>query len=346
MPSIPVMRNDTAELKFQPDPSARDWLGPLTYYSSQDLPKGTVSSAFGEWSDVVVGAKRNSEAYASFELAVVDARTHLSGGKEAWHFEEHGFMFLPRPAPDYTFVEHADQDRKDVDAKFGPAVCEAVRQATGATKAFWMSHQRRAEKSVRTRVEGYATGGTHSDYGPDFEPQFRTVLEKRYGMSHEEAQTCGLCLVNLWCPVNRPAFRNPLALLDSSTVNMDTDVIKWKLRNDFDNGYSYSNVEKSGAQKHRRPLDERVPQAAKDAPALAPVFNPNHRWVFLSDMAEDECVVFKQYDFRPSAKAKATFHCSFPDPHHREWKDCPGRRSAECRVILTFPPDDGAKARL
>ena len=65
-------------------------------------------------------------------------------------------------------------------------------------------------------------------------------------------------------------------------------MIKWKLHETVDTGYGY--------QKGRglaRPVEERVPIAAQDAPALSPLYNPKHRWVFLPDMDETEAVVFK-----------------------------------------------------
>lgn len=137
----------------------RDWLGPLAYYASQKIPKRTATSEFGTWDNVV--DNKNKNKFGKFVLSVVDGRTHLEGGKEAWKFEKHGFMVIPRPAPAYIFSQHKDANRKEVDRDFGPKVCEAVRKATGAKRAFWMSHQRRAEAAVRTVVEGYATGGTH-----------------------------------------------------------------------------------------------------------------------------------------------------------------------------------------
>ena len=67
-----------------------------------------------------------------------------------------------------------------------------------------------------------------------------------------------------------------------------------------------------------------------------------HSWVSLTDMQPTEGALFKQYDFRQSAKEKgealATFHCSSPDPYHRN-TNLPGRRSIECRIILTFEPE-------
>ena len=49
--------------------------------------------------------------------------------------------------------------------------------------------------------------------------------------------------------------------------------------------------------------------------------------------------ICQQYDFRETAAAKATFHLAINDPHHKGWKECPPRRSIECRVILTFEPE-------
>ena len=55
-------------------------------------------------------------------------------------------------------------------------------------------------------------------------------------------------------------------------------------------------------------------------------------------VTEEEAVVFKQYDFRPTSPSKATFHQAFPDPHHDAWEQCPPRRSIECRILLVYDP--------
>jgi len=92
-------------------------------------------------------------------------------------------------------------------------------------------------------------------------------------MEEDEAMACGLCLVNFWAPVNRPAFKNPLAYLDCSTVKLAEDSVRYLLDNKLDTGYA----------KVDRPLNQRVPVAAKDCPALGPVHSAKHRWVYLSD---------------------------------------------------------------
>lgn len=333
-------------------PTTRDWTGTLSHYLPDAPKKDVVESKFGKFLNVVeekFPVKEPKLFYKRYPVKIVDARTHLSGGKDAWKFEEHGFCFITPPA--YEFEEHKQQNRRRVDSEYGPKVAEICRVACGAKRAFWMSHQRRAENGTPT--EGYARGAGHSDYGFEFEKQFRTVLTARYGVPEAEAQSCGLCVANMWAPVERPAFKNPLALLDASTIDMQKETTRYILHQSVDNGYGYYNgfdtkkslqrgdVEemKEEAAKAQRKLEARVPQAAMDAPAMSPLWAEHHRWVYLSDMQLDEAVVFKQVDFRPSSTAKATFHVSFPDPFHKDWKDCPGRRSIECRVILMYDPE-------
>ena len=94
-----------------------------------------------------------------------------------------------------------------------------------------------------------------------------------------------------------------------------------------------------GARQSRR-----LRSRAANAPALAATYAPHHRWIYLSDMTTQEAVIFKQYDWRPGNRARASFHNSFHDTFHDDWKDCPGRRSVECRLLLVF--DEEAKPKL
>lgn len=310
--------------------SVRDAEQKITY-SNPTAPRIEIKAPEGRpqesWKDVMhIGAdvmKNRDAYYVDYDVKIVDARTHLPGGKEAWKFEEHGFCFLDavEPVADFT-------DKKLVERDHQPRVLDSVKEATGASRVFWMSHMPRSEKKqgLGSGTQGYASVVAHSDYGPAFEKQFRLLLEKRYKVPQEEAQSCGVCLANLWRPIERPAYKDPLALLDASTIQMQTETMPWSLQG-MDVGFQ---------NLGGRPVAERIPAAASDAPAIAPCYAPQHRWVFLPDMQVEEAVLFKQYDFRPNATAKATFHCSFPDRFHNAWKDCPGRRSVECRLILTF----------
>ena len=197
----------------------------------------------------------------------------------------------------------------------------------------WHLPNNTAANVTRAGVGSYVLGFAHTDYGPEFEAQFRDVLHHRYKMPEDEAQRCGICVVNLWAPVQRPAYQNPLAVLDASTMDLSTDAVSYHLDPAFDTGYAYFK-DQTGAAVHPRPLEQRVPVAAIDAPALSPLFkyvrlqtagtahsdiahtlrslslqpivishhpiarSPGHRWVYLPDMSPDEAMVFKQFDFR------------------------------------------------
>jgi len=314
------------------DAGKRDWQGFFPFFNA-NAPTDTVVTDWGTFDRVVVpfGNFSAERCFSRGRTTIVDARTHSPKGKDAWHLEAHGFCYVTRP--EYAFEEHEQQDFRRVNKEFAPKVLETVRKAARAKRAFWLSHMRRGEPSVRKVgivADGYVLGFPHSDYGPDNEAQFRKVMVGRYGVDEEEAQTCGLCLVNLWAPVNRTAYKNPLAYLDCTTLDLQRDSVRYILDSKLDTGYDVRNP---------KPLNQRVPIAAKDCPALGPIHRESHRWVYLSDMTESEAVIFKQYDFRAASASKATFHQAFPDPYHDDWDACPPRRSIECRILLTFDPE-------
>lgn len=333
--------------------SLRDTTAMVNYRRKGAPTKTLKSNTLDKWFDNVVESGTRAVDFDLYyerkQVSVVDGRTHLPEGPAAWKFDEHGFCFVSAPEPVENF-----QDRKLVEQVYAPRVLEAMQKATNAKRVFWLSHYRRAEKGDKNQgaransSEIYATGLIHSDYGPGFEEQFRTVLERRYGLSREEAQTCGMVVANMWIPIQRNAYKDPLALLDGSSVDLAEESIQWKLPTD-DPAETYLAAQKKksagpeGAPKvNVRPVEERVPQAAADAPAIAPTYSAKHRFVYFPDMTTEEALVFKQYDFRKSQPAKATFHMSFKDGFHDDWKDCPGRRSLECRMVLVFDPHEAA----
>ena len=160
------------------DDGTRDWDTHMMYFD-RDAPRGKVHvDNWGDWDGIIQGSEMKM-----MPAEVVDARVgpEGKGGKEAWTLEEHGFCFVDTPF--WDFPSHQEHDRKKCDVEFGPLVCEVSRVAAGAKRAFWMSHQRRAEPESRRgegpAADGYASGFGHSDYGPEFEHQFRTILVGR-----------------------------------------------------------------------------------------------------------------------------------------------------------------------
>ena len=107
-------------------------------------------------------------------------------------------------------------------------------------------------------------------------------------------------MVNVWHPRDIPAYKDPLCLLDTSTVDLEheiQDIPFFNLNGDVSKGFP---------------------------PLVGPSFSLKHRWVFIPDLKPDEAWLFKQYDTRPSV-AKQCFHNSFVDPFHLDDPTKPGR---------------------
>lgn len=246
-------------------------------------------------------------------IIVQDARQTPGGGLAAWSLETHGFCFVPAPAgPEKGFADYAA-----VRAEFEPRLLEAAIKATGASRAFWMGHARRTQSFEYSRI-------AHTDFGPEFEPLFRRTLVQRWKVPLAEAESCGMMVLGYWAPVENPAYKRPLCLLDGSRRDPREAVPFMTLGN-----IGYSRVPGKEA--------ERIPLALQDAPSYGPTYSAADRWVYVPDMLPSEAVFFKHYDFRPKgASAKVAYHNSFDDNFWANWKECPSRRSVECRVLLTF----------
>lgn len=243
------------------------------------------------------------------EVPVVDARTAEEGGLAFWDLNTHGFMILKTPPhpPDFT-------DTKVVKQDYYPQLAERAKAATGATRCCVLYHGLRRE-NPEDATQGYA-GFCHGDGGPDAVQTWRQALLKR-GFREEEVMNCEIMHCNVWHPRERPAFRDPLCILDASSM-------------------------RQGWQEDETPLDSVkyksfTPQGFY---ALGPLYSPSNRWVFVSDMAPEEAFLFKNYDTRAGV-AKCGFHNSFHDPFHDKDPSKPGRRSCEFSLLFTFPKQEG-----
>ncbi len=313
----------------QPDTTIR--------YLNPDAPRTpTVSTVLGDYDDLLTLGEqpgdstedykqRRARVVGKHDVTILDARDE-HGDLDQWDFERNGFTTAaaPEPADDFS-------DRYDLANDYVPRTVEVVRRALGASRAFSCGFQVRTEETGRGISQASYARFAHSDYGPDYETQFRTVLTHRFEVPEDEAQNCGLCLVGFWAPIDRPAYQDPLCLLDATSTdpqNLPAESVR----------LLYSGLS-LGRMNDDRPLTERIPVPGGDAPALAPIYSPDHRWYFIPDMAPEQALVFKQYDFRPDAASRVCFHNSFRDRFHEDWEDCPGRRSIEVRVLVAFEPD-------
>lgn len=314
--------------------ASRDQADTAVRYLNPDGPRDdNVQTVLGEFSDVLTLGespgdtkeeykKRRARVAAEHQLTIFDARDE-DGGVDAWDLERNGFTTAeaPEPAADFS-------DRRMLAKHYVPRVLELVRQTFKASRAFSAGFQTRTEATGRGTSQASYARFAHSDYGPESEPQLRRILSHRYGLSETEAQTRELCCVGFWAPIDRPAYQDPLCLLDAASF--DPEKLSEQSIRLLYSGLSLGSLNKD------RAIEERIPVPAGDVPALAPIYSPDHRWRYIPDMTPEQALIFKQYDWRKGVASRVCFHNSFRDRFHQDWEDCPGRRSIEVRVFLTF----------
>lgn len=228
-------------------------------------------------------------------------------------------------------------------AEYYPKLEEAVKKKTGARGAYAYLHNTRSE-STKDANAAYS-GFCHSDAGPDSPPIWRRMLRDRFKVPEQELAAVDLCLVNVWFPRDRPAFKNPLCLLDGSTVDLKehTRPIHYLIPPGFPFTTKLLRTFEGVADLGEGDWREKSPGAVIPKSCLTgPSYAPGHRWVFCSDQRPDEAWVFRQYDEREGV-TKCCFHNSFSDPFHVQNPDTPGRRSVEFRLVLSFPKKESIR---
>ena len=90
------------------DKTKRDWQGFFPFFRA-DAPKSTAATEWGVFDNVVkpFGDFPAEHCFAMGKTTIVDARTHLPEGKNAWDIDRNGFCYVERP--EYDFEEHDKQ---------------------------------------------------------------------------------------------------------------------------------------------------------------------------------------------------------------------------------------------
>jgi len=146
----------------------------------------------------------------------------------------------------------------------------------------------------------------HCDFSPDAWGQFAQRIIRDSGCSESFLPDAwDFALYNLWRPVGGEVQKDPLVLIDASTVAR-ADIIDYAPMKDDDG----------------------------KARAALPLFNPDQRFYYIPYMQPDEVLVFKQLDSRPD-KALVCPHTSFVDPSARQ--DARERESIDIRLMCVYP---------
>lgn len=248
-------------------------------------------------------------------------------------------MMVPAPPP----VDFLDEEL--VRQSYYPQLLELAKKHTGSKDAFMMNFLTRSE-NPESSIISYARFA-HTDGGPPCVDGYRRALRFR-GVPEEEARTCDICMYGIWHPRDHPAFRDPLCLLDASSMPPG-------MRADGSPMDSVHYRVGRGSRIWKTLLQEMVGPRGEGAAAfydelgkqvmydLGPLFSPGNRWVYCPDQRPDEAWLFKHYDTRPGV-AQWTSHSSFHDPFYDSNPGTPGRRSCEFRMLLTFPKKPAAAA--
>lgn len=254
-----------------------------------------------EWRDrdelAEIGSRETRRANTSFaEVAIHDARSRVG----ELDLDVHGFVLARNRSacPDF-------HDDEAVRRSYYPEIEHLVRRLTGAERVFFMSHQVRTE-NPKSFNDAYARF-LHNDYGVGRTDEIAKWVLADHGIAFDDFRGYDFACYNTWQPIEREVQKNPLTLIDATTVDA-SDLVEYLYT-----GFGDANR------------------------STMPVYSPRHRFYYFARMQTDEVIVIKQLDSR-SGRATLCPHTSFDDLTSPA--DALGRRNIEVRVLCAFAGAD------
>jgi hypothetical protein len=201
----------------------------------------------------------------------------------------------------FAFLRHPSTERDFTDEAaitggYYDECAAIVRGATGANRVVVFDHTLRGPNQPREPVMR-----VHNDYTETSAPQrVRDLVpdEAETRLKHRYA------FINVWRPIDHAVLDTPLALCDATSFTED-DLIMTDLV-----------------------YKDRLGEIASVR------YNPQHRWVFFSNMTPDEVVLIKCHDTVRDGRARLSFHSAFNDPTAPA--NAKPRQSIEIRTIAFF----------
>ncbi|KAG8696988.1 hypothetical protein FRC09_008158 [Ceratobasidium sp. 395] len=200
-------------------------------------------------------------------------------------------------------------DEELVKSKYYEECIQNIKRITGASKVVIFDH------TVRGRVpEGTVEGpGNRGPARAAHVDQSAAAAERRVYRHLPESEVPSLLskryqIINLWRPINNPAWKFPLALCDFCSVASDKegDVV---------------------------PVTLKYPD--RDGETLGVKYNSQHKWKYLAGMTPDEFVLFKCSDSKLDGSVAAfTPHTAFEDATTPV--NAPYRQSIEIRALVFY----------
>ena len=202
-------------------------------------------------------------------------------------------------------------DREAAAKIYLPELEAVVTAVTGASKVVvgkgWV--HRHSDRSERFGEEGTTYPGryAHIDYSDESGPV--TARQMLGDDPDAEALMQGrFAIFNLWRALSPPPQDCPLCVADATTVAAEDLVISHIVL----------------GPDPSRELKIQTNMVA---------YNPDHRWIYFSDMQRDELLIFRGYDSDPG-RFRRVPHTAFDDPS--AGPDAPPRESIDIRCVAFF----------
>jgi len=227
---------------------------------------------------------------------------NLRGNEDSVSLDTTGFGFY-RHSQKYTSFS----DDAEIEREYYPESIELVKKLTGASRIVPFDHtirRRRPGELDDSPQKRQPVPLVHVDQTA--ESSAARVNRHLPASDAPELLKHRFQIINLWRPINRPAWDWPLALCDYRSIDRENDLV---------------------------PSTLRYPD--RDGETLSVKYNPNHKWKYLKGMEPDEFVLIKCFDSKDDGKtAILTPHTAFDDLTKPE--GAPLRESIELRLLVFY----------
>lgn len=252
-----------------------------------------------EWRDrdeiPVVGDRASRRANTTkHPVRIHDARRGLANGE--LNLDLNGFCLLHHTSGVRNFGD--DDEIKRI---YYPEIIALAQRTTGAREVIITQHVVRTEETSDFN-RAYARF-LHCDYTLGDPRGLAERALARRDLDSNDYSASEFAWFNSWQPFDHAVERNPLAVVDASTVKAE-DVLD----------YHYTGYGQQGK-------------------SAMPLCDSNHRFYYVRRMQTNELLFIKQLDTRRGV-SKVCPHTSFDDPGSAE--DAPPRRSIEVRMMAVF----------
>lgn len=241
-------------------------------------------------------------------IPIFDARENIAD----YTLDVHGFKFASHHSDFATRgIDAFYQDPDEVRSAYYAQCTELVMQHTGASHVIAFDHNLRSKKRAD---DGYTNMNEpvrfcHNDYTHESGPK---RLEALLPETSQESKSRRYAFINVWRPLMEPVMDKPLALCVANQLD-SKDLIRTEIR-------------------HFKQEDLEQPAHLGEIYSIR--HNPDHKWVYLSQMRRDEIILVKCYDSAQDGRARFTPHTAIDLPTLTD--QTPARESVEVRLVAFF----------